>query len=126
MDKNELKQLLESYVYDVQYLREKSQEIEFINKLKNEGDAEVINQALEQEKTKIAKIMNKKKNIENLFDSLNQPYHTVMYLRYIRSFNFDQIAHKMDYSTKRIYQLHSEAINKILSKINNNEIEINK
>jgi len=126
MDKNELKQLLDSYAYDVQYLREKSQEIEFINKLKNEGDAEVINQTLEQEKDKLKKIMNKKKNIENLFDSLSQPYHTVMYLRYIRAQNFDQIAYKLDYSTKRIYQLHSEAINKILSKINNNETEINK
>ena len=66
----------------------------------------------------ISKIVKKKKYIETLFQKLIQPYQILMYLRYISFLTFDEIADRMNYSTKRIYQLHTEALNKLLDVIN--------
>ena len=61
----------------------------------------------------------KKKRIDQLIERLNQPYRIIMYLKYITFLTFDQIADQMNYSTKRIYQLHSEGVNKLQELINN-------
>lgn len=49
-----------------------------------------------------------------------------MYMKYITFLTFDQIAVRMNYSTKRIYQLHSEAISILLKLINESDIDISK
>lgn len=52
----------------------------------------------------------KKQQIHNQINSIEQPYRNILYFRYVCDKTFDQIAFKMNYSTKRIYQLHKEAI----------------
>ena len=47
-----------------------------------------------------------------------QPYRVIFYLKYISLLTFDQIADKLNYSTKRIYQLHNEGLDIIIKKIN--------
>lgn len=119
MLKSELKTLLEDYWYDNQYLKEKAKEVESINSLIRSGKAsEFIMNTKNYEESEMSKIVEKKKYIEGLFQKLNQPYRTIMYMKYISFLTFDQIADRMNYSTKRIYQLHSEAISILLRTIN--------
>lgn len=114
MSRDELKELLESYWYDNQYLKEKFKEVESFNKLTmNHSDSEFIIDTKENEKSEIKKILEKKKFIESLIQQLQQPYRTILYMKYISFFTFDQIADKIHYSTKRIYQLHSDALNQL-------------
>lgn len=126
MTKEELKVLLHEYYYDSQYLKQKNKEIEFIAHLKTSTNKDYINEALHEEHEKINKVFCKKKFIEKLFDYLSQPHKTIMYDKYIISLTFDQIADNMNYSTKRIYQLHSEALDKIVEYVNTNEISFDK
>lgn len=119
MLKEELKNILEEYWYDNQYLKEKAKEVEIIDNLIRTGKAsEFIANSKQYEVSEMSKIIEKKKYIEGLFQSLNQPYRTLMYMKYISFLTFDQIADRMNYSTKRIYQLHGEAISKLLKAIN--------
>ena len=122
MTKEELKTLLEDYWYDNQYLKEKAKEVESMNKLILGGKASdfVIN-TKKYEETEMSKIIDKKKRIEHLFEKLNQPYRTIMYMKYITFLTFDQIADRMNYSTKRIYQLHSEGLTLLLNSINTSQ-----
>ena len=123
MIKEELKLLLEAYWYDNKYLEEKTKEIEKMSKIiENENFSNLAFDTKHYEETELTKILEKKKNIENLFHTLTQPYKTLMYMKYISFLTFDQIADRMNYSTKRIYQLHSEGINKLLHHINENEL----
>ena len=114
MSREELKELFESYWYDNQYLKEKFKEVESLNKLSmNQSDSAFLVDTKENEQLEIKKILEKKKYIETLIQKLPQPYRTILYMRYISFFTFDQIADKIHYSTKRIYQLHSDALNKL-------------
>ena len=119
MTKDELKYLLESYWYDDQYLKEKAKEIEETNNLlKVYGNLHCIQKNLNYDEEQMAKIIEKKKYIENILENLNQPHKTIMYMKYITFLSFDTIAERMKYSIKRIYQLHSEAINLLIVMIN--------
>ena len=119
MLKNELKTLLEDYWYDNQYLKEKAKEVESMNNLIRSGKgSDFIVSTKQYEESEMSKIIEKKKYIEGLFQNLNQPYRTIMYMKYITFLTFDQIADRMNYSTKRIYQLHSEAFSILLNSIN--------
>lgn len=40
-------------------------------------------------------------------------YQTILELRYIRFFKWDKIAEEMNYSVKRVYQLHEEALTEV-------------
>ena len=120
MLKEELKRLLEDYWYDNQYLKEKAKEVESIDTLMHfDKNSDFIKNTKKYEESEMSKIIEKKKYIERLIQKLNQPYRTIMYFKYITSLTFDQIAARMNYSTKRIYQLHSEAINDLLKLIDN-------
>lgn len=119
MTKECLKELLEEYWYDNQYLKEKAKEVETMNKLILAGKSSDFLCATKlYEEAEMSKIIEKKKHIENLLQNLTQPYRTIMYMKYITFLTFDQIADRMNYSTKRIYQLHGEAINKLLIVVN--------
>lgn len=119
MLKAELKLLLEEYWFDNQYLKEKEKEVESINKIIHSNKAtNYILDTKKYEEAEMSKLLEKKKHIEGLFQNLQQPYRTIMYMKYISFLSFDQIADRMNYSTKRIYQLHSEAINTLLQTIN--------
>ena len=69
-------------------------------------------------------IIEKKKNIESLIQSLSQPYKTIMYMKYVSFMTFDEIASKMNYSTKRIYQLHSEGFSRLLDIVSSNSFNL--
>ena len=127
MTREELKSLFEDYWYDNQYLKEKSKEIMTTNNYLANTDAKnFFDDSINYEKQQIALILHKKQHIESLIQTLNQPYKTLMYLKYITFLTFDQIADRMSYSTKRIYQLHNEAINKILEDLNKKDPNISK
>lgn len=114
MSREELKELFESYWYDSQYLKEKFKEVEIFNKLTmNQSDSAFLMDTKVNEQLEIKKILEKKKYIETLIQKLHQPYRTILYMKYISFFTFDQIADKIHYSTKRIYQLHSDALNQL-------------
>ena len=122
MSKENLKELLEDYWYDNQYLQEKAKEFQSMDKfLKIDGNSEFLISTKQYEESQMLKIVEKKKYIESLIQRLSQPYRTLMYMKYISFLTFDQIAGKMNYSTKRIYQLHSEGFSKLLNIINENE-----
>lgn len=132
MNKQELKHFLESYMFDEQYLKEKVKEVEKIklqtekilnsNNIANKSSSIIDTQHNEQQI--ILEIYLKKQKIESLFQLLEQPYRTLMYLKYISFLTFDQVADRMNYSTKRIYQLHNEGLNFLQLKINNEEISL--
>ncbi len=122
MEKHELKEYLEEYMYDYQYLKAKINEIEKYDKMIGKNiTSSSFSDNKEYEEQKMSKLMDKKREIESTIDLLKQPYRTVMYLKYICFSTFDQIADKLSYSTKRIYQLHGEGLEQLSSILTDNE-----
>ncbi len=120
---------LKNYKYDYQYYREKFKDVENLKqdvslslsrlndmKIKKYDTTELdskIKKLLEKqslEEDALIKIMTKKQEIENRIENMPQPYKNILFLKYIRDNTFDEIASKMSYSNKRIYQLHKEAL----------------
>ena len=124
MAEKELAKKLDNYKYDAQYLEEKRHNIDNmkleLNKLSNDERMQEkkdrILEKIQDEENKIIIIAESTMKIENEIDLLSQPYKTIFYFRYIKGYTFDEIALKMHYSTKRIYQLHKEGINDYLNK----------
>lgn len=125
MNKTELKKYLDDYWFDNQYITQKIKELEDTKKrndkildlslLSNNIHASTLYQeSQQQEENRLKELLSKKQQIEENIGKLSQPYKTIMYFRYICFLNFDQIADKTNYSTKRIYQLHSEGLLKLL------------
>lgn len=115
MTKEALKELLESYWYDKQYLAEKAKEIQSVQNLINKNNnQELFIDSKGYEESIAHTLIEKKKYVEGLIQELTQPYKTIFYLRYITFLTFDQIADRISYSTKRVYQLHSEGFAKLL------------
>jgi RNA polymerase sigma factor (sigma-70 family) len=120
MNREEVKNMLEEYWYDNQYLKEKTKEVEKITAMMIKNpNLEIYQVSKKQEEEILFKLLAKKKRIDDLIERLSQPYRIIMYLKYITFLTFDQIADQMNYSTKRIYQLHSEGVNKLQELINN-------
>ncbi len=134
MTKDDVKKELENCALDVDYFLEKSKEREkyktdienSILRIKslsehtpNEADAvgvqlnNVVEREMREEESLI-EILNKKQKIETIIKKLEQPYRNIIYLKYIRFYTYDQIADKMHYSSKRIYQLHTIALEKFI------------
>jgi len=120
---------LESYKFDCQYFLEKSDDIRVLKKkienlfvqlndmkLKKQDTCDINDQLQiivkkqHAEEKKLLKLIGKKQRIENRIEKLSQPYRNIFFLRYVRGNSFDEIASKMNYSTKRIYQLHKEGL----------------
>ena len=122
MNQEEMKALLEGYWYDCQYLDEKIKELEKINIQYNQ-----VNTLYEENHSSnidckfliqnvislIKPIENKKLYIERSIQKLPQPYKNVIYFKYIRNYDNNQIADKLNYSINRIYQLHKEGLIKL-------------
>lgn len=120
---------LSSYSYDKKFYEEKSREIDklkvqlqnnldrilFLKKLNLIEDEHkvairTISKKLFEEEKILLQILEKKQKIEQSLNLTEQPYKSVLYYRYILSKSFDEIGQMMNYSTKRIYQLHSEGL----------------
>lgn len=115
MNKEELKKYLENYKFDSKFLQEKIQEVSILTKsINNDKNMSFMLPTLKYEQEQIAKIIERNKDIETLIYKLPQPYQTVIYFKYISSFSFYEIADKLEFSSKRIYQLHSEGLDKLL------------
>ena len=142
MNREKAKSLLESFVYDNYYYKEKLKEVESfkvdtenslkrIQFLKQDNSAmhnleQYVSNIFEnqiQEENIILEILNKKQKIEMCIEKMEQPFKTVLYLRYIRFLSFDDIGQRMFYSTKRIYQLHASAIDAFVDVYNNHNPE---
>ena len=122
MSNEEAKKELIDFLYEIDFYNEKCKEIESmrgrVKKITESAKTAVgcednlfklIDRQTEEEFALI-KIYDKKKKLEEKIDQLGQPHKNVLYFRYILRLNYDQIADRMNYSVKRIYQLHSEAI----------------
>lgn len=78
----------------------------------------IAKKQIEEEKLLI-ELLNKKQALEKKISQIQQPYKNVLYLRYIKALRYEEIAKKMNYSVKRIYQLHNEAL-KLYADLSNN------
>lgn len=129
MNKNSLIKDLEDYKYDYQYYQERSKDIE---KLKLEIDKQYyylndmqikrydtselelkikdIVQSLKYKEKCLLNTITKKERLEHNIENMPQPFKNILFLKYIKNYSVEQIAIKMSYSSKRIYQLHKEAI----------------
>ena len=135
MTKDEIKNLLESYKFEVKYYNERRTEadivmnnikatIKVLNNIKDEVPNKDLVKDLILSYTKdvlkiennLAEINLKIKSIENLIENVSQPYRNVLHYKYIVGLSVEQIADKMNYSTQRIYQLHEIGINEIIEK----------
>lgn len=129
MNTNSIIEELESYIYDHQYYLEKKKDVEtlkveldkLIRKIHDmkakcydtsatESQIEEINKSLQIEENRILKIAKNQELIETKIENMTQPYKNILFLKYLKGYSFDQIASKMNYSSKRIYQLHKDAI----------------
>lgn len=110
---------LKNYYFEKQYIVEKLESLKqtrkFLNTLKGEDDfnmefIEGISEIKENEYKNLKDILEKLQNIENKVKLVEYPYRSVLYYRYIKGFDFKRISQKLNYSLKRIYQLHKEAL----------------
>ena len=122
MEIGELKELLESYKFDSQYIKAKTKEIESFNCIAKSTSR--LDSIKEIEEKTLSKLLDKKVFIEDLIQKLKQPYKTLFYMKYISFLTFDQIADRLNYSTKRIYQLHKEGMDDLLLKVSDIEQNI--
>lgn len=122
MKKNELKTILKTYQYNKDYIYESSNNIkierEYTDKyLKNlpinyqiDDNISTLIEKHKNNKKSVINIINNNKYIEDIINSLEQPYKNVLFYKYINNLSFGEIALKMNYSTPRIYQLHNKAL----------------
>ncbi len=130
MNKNEIKKLLEDYKFNQEYLEEKVNELK--NLFENEkiyskifnnkpfSEDKIFKNFIKEKQSEIELIKEIKHNnlmVMNLINNLDQPHKNILYFKYIKSLTFDEIALKMCYSTPRIYQLHSTALDLISQNI---------
>ena len=132
---------LQNYRFDAQYLREIMKDLENIikemqvleNHAKDNEHKGYDNTALEMKilhlKSKqkslsslLKKMIDKNQQVEFSIEQMTQPYKNILFLKYIKNNSFDEIASKMNYSSKRIYQLHKIAINLYIE--NNDDLMI--
>ena len=132
---------LQNYWFDNQYINEIMQDMEKLikeikvleNRLKDNEHKGYDNTALEMKilhlKSKqksllsfLKKMIAKNQQVEFSIEQMTQPYKNILFLKYIKNYSFDEIASKMNYSSKRIYQLHKIAINLYIE--NNDDLMI--
>ena len=128
---------LENFYYDNQYLKEMKEiikqedfglakiysSLQDMKTLHVEiGDLDIkLKNFLEKlidEEESLLNALEKKQKIHNQINSIDPPFKNVLYYRYICDNTFSEIADKMNYSTKRIYQLHKQAITIYCKKYN--------
>lgn len=68
-----------------------------------------LEKLIEEEEYLIETIEQRQK-IQQRIQHIEQPHRNILFFRYICGKTFEEIAGKMNYSTKRIYQLHKESL----------------
>ena len=118
-NKNHYLTELENFWYDCQYQDEKSKDLEMIRtelnncvftlndmKYKNYNTSsmlckiEDLKSRIKIEEDYLLHLKTKKTFIESKIDSMTQPYKNILFLKYMKNYTFDQIASKMNYSSK--------------------------
>lgn len=61
---------------------------------------------------KLQELLLKKYLVENKIEQLDQPYKSILYLKYIRGINLFKVSEELNYSYRHIKTLHQEAIEK--------------
>ena len=94
-------------------LNKKSNKLETNSKSNKLLENEIINLS-----KNIIKLTNETKQIESIINTLNQPSKLILILKYEKNYSIGEIAQELNYSTKRIYQLHNIALNDFNKKYN--------
>lgn len=130
MNKNDAKRALENYIYDYQYYLEKSkvrektkdrvyQSIQRVKHLEEyascdmselQANIQTLIDIETKEEKMLIEILRKKQQIDSIIEKLDSIDRTIIYMRYTQTYTFEQIADKLNYSVKRIYQLHAIAL----------------
>ena len=71
-----------------------------------------LNEIIAECDKKLQELLLKKFVVEKKIDSLEQPFKSILFIRYIRNNDFPEVARKIGYSEKHIYKLHGEALKK--------------
>lgn len=71
--------------------------------------AELVD-AREKSEAEVAQLEDLETEIICTIKKLREPYHTLLYERYINGLTWEQIAVRMNYSYRRVTQLHGEAL----------------
>lgn len=61
---------------------------------------------------KLQELLIKKYLVENKIEQLEQPYKSILYLKYIRGINLFKVSEELNYSYRQIKRLHQEAVEK--------------
>lgn len=61
---------------------------------------------------KLQELLVKKYLVENKIEQLEQPYKSILYLKYIRGINLYKVSEELNYSYRHIKTLHQEAVEK--------------
>lgn len=61
---------------------------------------------------KLQELLLKKYIVENKIEQLEQPYKSILYLKYMRGINLYKVSEELNYSYRHIKNLHQEAIEK--------------
>ncbi len=128
-EKGSLIQDLENYRFDKQYHQERSKDVKMLDleiaKLKAQVldmehkhydttsiniQIDALHNRLTFEEKALKSYEQKRCFIEHKIENMSQPYKNILFLKYIKGYSFDEIASKMNYSSKKIYQLHKDAI----------------
>jgi DNA-directed RNA polymerase specialized sigma subunit len=136
MNTKECKKMLSNYRYNLITIQEKQKHLEdlkslilkiserqkHINDLKDNEESKlqldkILNKQIKAEQELLNEVT-KQNKIENVINTLSQPGKTILLFRYISCMTFDEIALKLHYSSKRIYQLHSVAIEEFTKNYN--------
>ena len=137
-EKNKLVKELEALKHDSQYLEEmkklmEGEDISLSKIYNNFREMKAVDSTLGNIDLKVKRILEqfstgekllvsalkKRQDILGRIDTMDQPYKNILYFRYVCMKTFDQIAYQMNYSTKRIYQLHQEGLDIYCEKFKN-------
>ena len=130
----EAKQELREYRDNIKYIEEKQNDAEELrtritntssklsglprgkgdnpNKAPFEESLDKIQQIEVDCNEKLKELLIKKFVVENKIEQLEQPYKSILYLKYIRGINLYKVSEELNYSYKHIKRLHQEAIEK--------------
>ena len=61
---------------------------------------------------KLQELLLKKFVVENKIEMLDQPFKSILFIRYIRNNDFAEVARKIGYGERHIHRLHGEALQK--------------
>lgn len=61
---------------------------------------------------KLQELLIKKYLVEDKIEQLEQPYKSILYLKYIRGINLFKVSEELNYSYRQIKRLHQEAVEK--------------